>query len=388
MPRTHRRTVHLALLPVLMSWALHCAPLAAQDPEQQALEAVREELQALEGRLARQHVERDTGYQALKSAELDIAASARELGAIRERLATQHERNNVLDQETVGAQERLVGEREALAEQVRMSYLTGRQELLKLLLNQETPAQMGRMMVYYDHLNRARSARVAAVGRELSTLAELSAESERAARELADLERAQAEELDALEGARDERRTVVAKLDEDIAVSGNELQRLREEEARLAQLVAELETLLAAFPVDSEMDFTDIKGDLAWPVPGSLISDFGQPRAGGQLRWNGVLVGAPAGTPVRAVYHGRVAYADWLPGLGLLVIVEHSAGYMSLYGHNEAILKESGDWVTPGDVIAQVGDSGGQAETALYFEIRKDGEPVDPRPWMGRRLQR
>jgi len=388
MPRTRRCTVRLALLPVLMSWALHCAPLAAQDPEQQALEAVREELQSLERRLARQHVERDTGFRALKSVELEIAASASELGTIRERLATQHERNNALDQETIAARERLVGEREALAEQVRMSYLTGRQELLKLLLNQETPAQMGRMMVYYDHLNRARSARVTAVGRELSTLAELSAESERAARELADLERAQAEELDALEGARDERRTVIARLDEDIALSGNELQNLREEEARLAQLVAELETLLAAFPVDSEMEFTEIKGDLAWPVPGSLISDFGQARAGGQLRWNGVVVGAPAGTPVRAVYHGRVAYADWLPGLGLLVIVEHSGGYMSLYGHNEAILKESGDWVTPGDVIAQVGDSGGQAETALYFEIRKDGEPVDPRPWMGRRLER
>ena len=101
-----------------------------------------------------------------------------------------------------------------------------------------------------------------------------------------------------------------------------------------------------------------------------------------------MVVGAPEGTPVRTVFHGRVAYADWLPGLGLLVVVDHGDGYMSLYGHNEAILKESGDWVTPGEVIAQVGDSGGQSQTALYFEIRQDGEPVDPRPWMGSQLQR
>ena len=119
-----------------------------------------------------------------------------------------------------------------------------------------------------------------------------------------------------------------------------------------------------------------------------MINDYGDARAGDQLKWNGVIMGAPAGTPVRTVYHGRVVYAYWLPGLGLLVIVDHGDAYMSLYGHNETMLKELGDWVAPGEVIAQVGDSGGQSRNALHFEIRRNGEPIDPRPWMIPRTQR
>jgi murein hydrolase activator len=120
-------------------------------------------------------------------------------------------------------------------------------------------------------------------------------------------------------------------------------------------------------------------------VQGKLAGDYGQPRGPGPIKWNGVLLEAAAGTPVRAVYHGRVAFADWLQGLGLLVIVDHGGGYMSLYGHNEALLKESGDWVEPGEAIAQVGDTGGQARAGSYFEIRYNGEPVNPHPWIARR---
>jgi septal ring factor EnvC (AmiA/AmiB activator) len=142
---------------------------------------------------------------------------------------------------------------------------------------------------------------------------------------------------------------------------------------------------MAGFPVDTEEPFAGLKGKLAWPVQGRLAGDYGQPRGTGPVKWNGVLLEAAAGVPVRAVYHGRVAFADWLQGLGLLVIVDHGAGYMSLYGHNEALLKESGDWVEPGEPIAQVGDTGGQTRPGLYFEIRYNGEPVNPHPWIARR---
>ena len=111
---------------------------------------------------------------------------------------------------------------------------------------------------------------------------------------------------------------------------------------------------------------------------------FGQPKADGRLRWDGVLLGAPAGAQVRAVHHGRVVYSDWLPGMGLLLVIEHGDGYMSLYGHNQDLIMQVGDWVTPGAVVAHVGDSGGQAVPGLYFEIRKDGQPVDPGGWISR----
>jgi septal ring factor EnvC (AmiA/AmiB activator) len=146
-----------------------------------------------------------------------------------------------------------------------------------------------------------------------------------------------------------------------------------------------LRDVMAGFPVDTEQPFAQLKGKLSWPVQGRIAGDYGQSRGAGPVKWNGVLLEAPAGTAVRAVYYGRVAFADWLQGLGLLVIVDHGGGYMSLYGHNASLLKESGDWVEPGESIAQVGDSGGQARPGLYFEIRLNGEPVNPNPWIAKR---
>jgi septal ring factor EnvC (AmiA/AmiB activator) len=241
------------------------------------------------------------------------------------------------------------------------------------------------MLVYFDYYNRARSARIGQVAGELDKLAMLERETDRVAAALAALEGEQARELAALERSRDERKAAVAKLDAEIRDGTAAVGKLRAEEQRLAELVTRLGELMAGFPVDTDAPFQTLKGKLAWPVQGKLAGDYGQPRGGGTVKWNGVLLEATAGTPVRAVYHGRVAFADWLQGLGLLVIVDHGGGYMSLYGHNEALLKESGDWVEPGEAIAQVGDTGGQSRAALYFEIRYNGEPVNPHPWIARR---
>jgi septal ring factor EnvC (AmiA/AmiB activator) len=361
---------------------LGAALAAAQSDEERALDTVRDEIGAIQGRLAREHGERERVYEDLKRAELEIAAAASALRSLRADLQQQTARAAALQQESAQTRQRLAAERDALARQVRATYMNGRQEGVKLLLNQESPARLGRMMVYYDYFNRERSRRIDNVSRELSRLAELATESAGVAQELGALEQAQERKLAELEGARAERRLAVASLDNAIQSSEEEIGRLRDEEQRLAELVAEIEAALAAFPVDSQEPFARIRGNLTWPVAGSALNGYGETRAGGQMTWNGVQLAAPSGTPVRAIYHGRVVYSDWLPGLGLLVIVDHGDGYMSLYGHNEALLKESGDWVVAGEVIAEVGDSGGQARAALYFEIRHDGDPVDPRAWM------
>ncbi len=356
----------------------------AQTQEERALNAVREQLEALQGRLERSNADRERQYGELRRVELDGAAAAATLEELRERLAQQQARRAEIDEQSRQTRGRLRGERDALANQVRMSYLTGRQETIKLMLNQEAPERLGRMMVYYDYLNKARSQRIDNVSRELDLLAGLAADAEQVAGELAALEADQQRELEGLEKLRADRATAVSGLEATIESAEQEIDRLRAEEQRLTELVREINEVLAEFPVDSQEPFSASRGSLAWPIPGTVLSRFGQPRAGAQVRWQGVQVGAPAGTPVRAVYHGRVVFSDWLPGHGLLIIVDHGEGYMSLYGHNEALLKESGDWVTPGEAIAQVGDSGGQAQTALYFEIRRDGDPVDPQPWMSR----
>ncbi|HEY9183360.1 MAG TPA: peptidoglycan DD-metalloendopeptidase family protein, partial [Gammaproteobacteria bacterium] len=326
---------------------------------------------------------RDAGARALRSAEVGIADAARKLAEVRSELRSQQNARRDLGQNTDRANQRLAAERTALARQVRLHYMTGREELFKLLLSQESPATLGRMLVYFDYYNRARTMRIAAVSTELAKLDELESATARVEEELTALEAKQATELEALERSRDDRRAAVAKLDAEIRDANSAAAKLKSEERRLTEVVKRLAELAAGFPVDNEEPFSRVKGKLAWPVQGRLAGDYGQPRgAGGPVKWTGVLLEAGAGTPVRAVYHGRVAFADWLQGLGLLVIVDHGGGYMSLYGHNEALLKESGDWVEPGETIAQVGDSGGQARPGLYFEIRYNGEPVNPHPWI------
>jgi septal ring factor EnvC (AmiA/AmiB activator) len=385
-PTGWRRLARLggtAAAAVVLGWSL----AVAQDRRESeaALSAVRKDIKELQERIARETTRRDEGTRALRAAELEIAAATRQLAAVRDNVRAQQTARRDLGQETERANRRLAAERGALAEQVRSSYMIGRDELFKLLLSQESPATLGRMLVYFDYYNRARSVRIDAVAGELAKLASLDQQTARVETELAALETGQAREVAALERSRDDRRAAVAELDAEIRDGSAAVTKLRGEEQRLAELVTRLSELMAGFPVDTDEPFAGLKGKLAWPVQGRLAGDYGQPRGTGPVKWNGVLLEAAAGTPVRAVYHGRVAFADWLQGLGLLVIVDHGAGYMSLYGHNEALLKEPGDWVEPGEPIAQVGDTGGQALPGLYFEVRYNGEPVNPHSWIARR---
>jgi septal ring factor EnvC (AmiA/AmiB activator) len=354
----------------------------AQQDEEQALQQIRERIARVETRLARETERRADQASQLKRSELAVAAATTELANLRARGAEQSQRQRGLSEQTRAATDQLGAERDALAQQVRLSYMTGREELFKLLLSQESPASLGRMIVYYDYLNRARSARIGAVTGQIRRLATLAEQSAQAASELQRLQAAQETEVAALETARGQRRAVLTELDRSIAAAGNEIEGLRQEEQRLADLLVELGELLAAFPVSSEEPFAALKGRLPWPAPGELTNEYGTLRSGGPIRWNGVMLQAGRGTPVRSVYHGRVAFSDWLPGLGLLIIVDHGEGYMSLYGHNEVLLKEPGDWVEPGETIAQMGDSGGQAAPSLYFEIRHRGDPENPHQWI------
>ena len=173
---------------------------------------------------------------------------------------------------------------------------------------------------------------------------------------------------------------MLASLEAQSHTRAQNLERLKSEQAGLEKLLRELRAAMARFPVEGNDAFTRLRGQLNWPVSGQLVARFGDARAGG-VRWDGVLVATERGTPVRAVCAGRVIYADWLPGLGLLAIVDHGDGYLSLYGHNDRLLKAAGETVAAGDTIAAAGDSGGSSRPELYFEIRKAGKPVDPRPW-------
>jgi septal ring factor EnvC (AmiA/AmiB activator) len=338
------------------------------------LAAVRAHIAELTTHLGVELAQRDALNARLRDAELAILAKRRRLESLHAAHLEAERRREELSNEQHRNQAALEAERGALAAQVRAAYMIGRQEQIKLLLNQNNPASVGRMLTYYGYFARERSAKIADIGDRVQRLQGLVVEIERQTAALQGLEEDARREMAALEQARAERSAAAAALSKQVTNGNQELARLKREEQAVESLVADLARVLQDFPVDSQQSFDTLRGKLAWPVVGRLTAHYQEPRAG-------VLIEASRGAKVRAPYFGRVVYADWLQGLGLLIIIGHRGGYLTLYGHAEVLYKSVGDWVAPGDVIAALSDSNGPAPQ-LYFEIRDGRKTVDPKQWL------
>jgi murein hydrolase activator len=344
------------------------------------LQAVKAEIERITREVSAEQVERDRLATELKSAELSVGKVRAALAEVRRERAERAARRAQLAAEKHEREGEVREKRAALAGQLRAAYTIGRQEPLKLLLNQKDPALAGRMFAYYSYFGRARAAQIRLIEENVARIAELEGELDAEDQELAELERQQRAQLHQLELSRVERSHVLASLEAQSHTRAQSLERLRSQQAGLEKLLRELRAAMERFPLEGNDAFARLRGKLAWPVSGRVLARFGDARAGG-VRWDGVLVATERGAPVKTVCQGRVIYADWLPGLGLLTIVDHGDGYLSLYGHNERLYKAAGEQVATGDTIAAAGDSGGSSRPELYFEIRKAGKPVDPRPW-------
>ncbi len=274
-------------------------------------------------------------------------------------------------------------EKEKLKYQIRSAYQMGRNDYIKLMLNQEDPALVGRALAYYDYHNKARSERIGQVQQTLVNLNEIETSIVDQTNKLESLRKEHETKLQNFHQYRATRRDIVARLQRDINEQGIELQTLQENERELGKLFQGLkkEQAVTIEMYEDMPPFSSLKGNLRWPAKGKLLKKFGASKKGGNLKWQGVLIDAETGTSVEAISAGKIVFADWFRNLGLLVIIDHGDGYMSLYGHNQNLLKNTGDWVLAGEKIATVGDSGGQSDTALYFEIRKGAEPLNPSRW-------
>ncbi len=346
------------------------------------LEAVRERIQTLQAELARERKRGSRAERDLQKVEQSEQKARRELQGIRKESAEAEHRQRELIAQEQQQQAAVAIQQKALAAQVRMAYVNGNVEWLRVLLSQQDTVQLGRRMTYYSYLSRQRQDAIADLRDALAEIAVIREQIATEIQRLARLENNAADKLEGLANTRAERARVVKRIQDGVESRGEEIAALKAQEAELGQLINELARRLPAMPeVDAE-PFAGQTAKLEWPAKGPVLKRFGQPRADGSLKWNGVLLGAAAGSEVKAVYHGRVVFAEWLTGMGLLTIVEHGNGYMSLYGHNQDLVKEVGEWVIPGEVIGHVGDSGGQANAGLYFEIRKDGEPINPQNWV------
>lgn len=369
--------------------AAHAPPAGDARQTRAQLEAVRDQIARIARQVSRGQAERDLLTRQLQATEKSVGQAQAALDDLRQQRDAGAARRAQLEAQKRQREGDLASSRSALAGQLRAAYLIGRQEPLKLLLNQGDPARAGRMFVYYSYFGRARALEIQAIEADLQRIGQLDDQLQAQDAKLAGLQQAQQVQVSALEQARSHRMQVLASISARTQTRAQRLSRLRQQQSDLESLLAQLRRATASLPPESlgNSPFAQLRGRLPRPVAGRVVESYGQVRAGG-LRWQGDLFATERAAPVRAVSQGRVVYADWLAGLGLLIIIDHGGGYMSLYGHNARLYEAVGQHVAAGQTIAQAGDSGGSTRPELYFEIRKDGKPVDPRLWLGAKASR
>ena len=347
---------------------------------------MRQQIQSLRDELSKTRSLHDSVQHTLSKIETRISRQSRSLHQLSRKLKTRRKKLAELKKEHRREKKKLAAQQDLLAHQIRSAFMIGRQEYLKLILNQEDPALFGRTLVYYDYFNQARSEQIKQVQTALTNIEKLKLTINAETEKLRQTRNKQRAEKKALEKTYRERALVLARLNKEIKSKDQRLAQMSADEKRLQDLLQAIKKVMPDIfaEVGNHKSFASYRGKLVWPVRGNVKKLYGKRRKSGKLKWNGVMIQASKGREVHAISHGRVAYADWLRGYGLLMIIDHGDGYMSLYGHNQSLYKETGDWVDANEVIGEVGDSGGQKSSGLYFEIRYKGKPTNPSRWCKR----
>ena len=272
-----------------------------------------------------------------------------------------------------------------LVDELRALYLEGRQPAIKALLDQNNPQDSSRYLGYFNYVHQARSEKVAQFMKGVERLETTQSTILRRQTEVNAAREALENKRKLLEQQSAQRKLTLAKVEKSIQTKSSELEQLKQNQARLETLLKEVEKSISELQLPSESTpFKKQKSKLPWPTRGKVIERFGSRQAQGKLRSNGIRISSKEDAQITAVHYGHVVFSDWLRGFGLLIIIDHGDGYLSLYGNNESLLREAGDWVRPGEVLAYAGNSGGRSQASLYFEIRKDGKPQNPLRWLKR----
>lgn len=372
------------LLGCLLLPALLAADADDIAEREQQLQELRAEIERIERGLDAQRAERDALAEEQRQLEQSVSRSVRRGRELQAEAEQVGDRIAELERQQAEQEAGAEAQRRQLAEEIRAVHRLGAQPALKLLLNQEDPAELGRMLVYLERFGAQREQRVREAA---AVVAELRASQEELAGQRQRLERLRQEqdaEAERLAQRRDQRAELQARLDAEIASEDARLARMAEDEEELQALLDELHQALAEIPQQEQatQPLEQQRGGLRWPLQGEIMARYGSSRGRSGDRWRGLLLAADRGTPVAAVANGQVVFANWLRGQGLLMIIDHGDGHMTLYGNNDSLYRDVGDWVEAGDVIASSGNSGTGGRSALYFELRVGGEPRDPMTWL------
>lgn len=350
------------------------------------LSAIKEQIDSLQSWLKDAHNEHDSLYQSIKASEKSISELESQTSAVSTEVKEREKKLASLEKDEILLKDKIKKSQLAIEEHIRASYLLSKQESLKLLLNAEDPSKLSRLLTYYDYINRYHSEQINEFKKNIDDLNTL----QQAMKNEKSLLQTQVDSLrekqQALDSERQARSALMAELETRITDKDGELKKLLQDRAQLEKIIASVTktTSTAYIPSSDNSPFAAWKGKLPWPLNGKIIHRFGESRVQNKVTWEGVTFGVPEGTPVHAVYHGRVVFADALRGFGLLIIIDHGNNYMSLYAHNQKTLKSVGTDVKSGDQIAISGDSE-STEPALYFEIRLNGKPQNPNDWLSKK---
>lgn len=410
---------HAGLMLIML---LHVLPAHAEKkPEQtkRELNDVHERLESLKKELNSSQEARKDAADALKESEIAISEANKKLYEINQRQLENKKILSKLQSDSEATNHALAQQQKLLSGQLYQQYVYGQQSYLRMILQSEKPSEIARDVHYFSYIAKARADTIRQMQDNLAKINRLNEETAAALQEVAELKQKQMEERRALQQQKAAKSKVVKSLSQQINAQRSEIKKLSRDEKRLAQLVERLAEIArakpaprkvarkntsqtpAAAPTDSGktsseivasnhalpsddlsgINFAALKGKLRLPVRGDVTNRFGANRADTGISWKGLFIKANEGAEVKSVASGRVVFADWLRGFGNLIIVDHGDGYMSLYGNNQAVLKQAGDNVRSGDAIAYVGNSGGNETNGLYYELRRQSRPFDPLSW-------
>lgn len=344
------------------------------------LNQVSQQIQGLQNSISQDRNQQENLQQQLQQTETKIGSFGKNLVDTTNQLKQENMTLAQLQAQQSSYQIQYLTQQSDLANDIRAEYMLGQHNYVKLLLSQSDAADASRMLVYYKYINQDRLTIISAIKKTLLQLATNKAQIQMHYQKLKQLQAQQTLSKTALENELQTRQQVLSQVNNSIQSKGQQLANLTANKQALENLIAKLKATAVNFPQPT-VPFAQMQGKLQWPTQGQITEHYGSSVDGTSMAATGIFITAPLQQPVRAVYPGRVVFADWLRGVGLLIIIDHGNGFMTLYGHNYSLYKKTGDIVRAGDEIATVGQSGGDDQTGLYFQIRENGQPLNPEQW-------
>lgn len=353
---------------------------------EQQLKALSKSIEQLQQQLSEVKSSRDELESSLEGSEKEASELIKKIEAIKEALAKEKKQLAQHQRQRADLEDSRQQQQQEITLVIQQAYLLGHQSQLKMLLNQEEPYRISRLLRYHEYVVNAQKQKL---DRYLATIAEIQTVEDSIAQSSQKLEESQSslsQRLSQLQDTQANRLQTLAKLSDEMKAKGGELNQLQTDQKRLERLLEEATKALSQLkiPQRDAVAFAKLRGKLPYPAEGKVVNSYGSARLGGQMRWQGIVLRGELGSQVVSVHHGRVIFSDYLRGQGLLIIIDHGDGYMSLYAHNQTLLKATGDWVSAGEPVATIGNTGGQVQAGLYFEIRLKGKTLNPQKWLNR----